>query len=217
MKPSVVVVGTGPGVGGATARRFATAGHRVALIARDQVKLDALAGEIDGAIGVSADVGNAAELAAAFDRIRAEQGDPGVLVYNAVGFVAGPPSQLDPDALAGALEVSVIGALRCVQQVLPAMRAAGAGTLLLTGGGLALEPWPSYSTVAMGKAAQRSLFGSLAKELKPEGIHAAQLTVVGFVKPDTFFAPERIADAHYALYAQTPEEWESEATYRESA
>ena len=53
------------------------------------------------------------------------------------------------------------------------MRAAGRGSILLTGGGLALDPtgWLPAASLAVGKAGLRSLAFSMHKELAPEGIH----------------------------------------------
>ncbi len=212
----VVIVGAGPGIGLATARRFGREGYPLALVARDGAQLDALVAELAAegvsAIGVVADIADAATIGPAFARIRDTLGDPGVLVMNASQSVRGKATELDLDELAASLSSNIVGPLACVQQVVPAMRAAGRGTVLLTGGGLALNPFPDWTTAALGKAGQRSLWQSLAKELEPDGIHAAMVTVNGFVKLGTALAPELIADAHYALHRQDREAWEREVT-----
>jgi len=76
-KQLAVVIGVGPGLGAALARRFAT-GYRVALVARGSEKLEELGGEINKsggeAFAVSADVSKPAEIDSAFARIRAQAG-----------------------------------------------------------------------------------------------------------------------------------------------
>jgi len=90
---------------------------------------------------------------------------------------------------------------------------AAGSSLLFTGGGLALTPHPRYAGLAVGKAALRNWVFSLAAELKPRGIHAATVTVAGFVKPDTPFDPNRIADAYWELHQQSPDQWQTEIVF----
>ena len=89
MQASAVVVGAGPGIGLAVARRFAREGFAVGLIARRQDALDGyvleLLGEHDVVLGVAADAADPAALEAAWSSVVAALGDPEVLVYNAMG------------------------------------------------------------------------------------------------------------------------------------
>lgn len=214
----VAVVGAGPGIGAHTARRFAAAGHPVAVMGRDLARLGALAAgiEADGgrAVAVRIDVAERAGIAPAFAEVRAALGDPGVLVHNPMTAEPGLPTALDLDRLDADLAMNVGGALACVHAVLPAMRAAGAGTILHTGGGLSLEPWADWSGVAVMKAAQRSIFRSLALELAPVGIHVAILTVCGIVAPGTPYAAELMAEKHFELFSQPAGAWDTEIVVR---
>jgi NAD(P)-dependent dehydrogenase (short-subunit alcohol dehydrogenase family) len=183
--PRCAVIGFGAGIGAAVARRFAAGGYAVLGVARDPSRHAALAGP--GVTLAAADAADPAALAAALS------GGAEVLVYNAYrASIATPgPSALDPALLAGDLAVNVTGALAAVQAVLPGMRAAGRGTILLTGGGLALDPtkWLPAASLAVGKAALRSLALTLHAELAPEGIHAATITVDGAVAPARISTP----------------------------
>lgn len=213
-----VIVGAGPGIGAATARRFAAAGHPVAVVGRNRERLDALAAEIAAAGGrahaFTADVADRASIRAAFAEVRAALGDPGVLVHNPLVFQEGSPSALDLDALDAQLSANVTGALACVHELLPAMRAGGRGTILHTGGGLAVNTHHEYAGVGVAKAAQRSLFLSLAQELAPAGIHVATLTVCGLVAPGTRFAAELMAEEHWKLHVQPAGAWATEIIVR---
>lgn len=215
---AVAIVGAGPGIGAATARRFAAAGHPVALVSRNLATTAGLAEELrtGGATAVTAaaDAGDRRSLAAAFAAVREQVGDPGVLLFNALAFVPGRPAQIDLEAFDASLSANVTGALACVQEVVPAMREAGRGTILLTGGGMALQPVARFGAVSVAKAAQRSLFLALAEELEPDGIHVAQVTVAGFVKAGGPFDPDLIAAEHYRLHGQARDAWEAEVVFR---
>ncbi len=75
------------------------------------------------------------------------------------------------------------------------MRAAGFGTILVTGGGFADHPIPALATVSLGKAALRSAATMLGADLEPDGIRVATLTIAGKIVAGTSFDPERIAAA----------------------
>ena len=69
-----VVAGAGPGNGTALAERFAAAGYRVALLAREQRHVDEIAARIDGSRGYACDVGDPASVASCFKSIETELG-----------------------------------------------------------------------------------------------------------------------------------------------
>ena len=221
-----VIVGAGPGLGLAVGGRFAREGFRLALVARTPAKLD-LSGLPGGPGGsgsappvlAAADVSDEAALRAAFAQIRAEAGDPDVLVYNASAFIPGKPTELAYDAFVTGLRIGVAGALVAAQEVAPAMRAAGRGTILITGSGVALKASAGSAALAAQKAAVRSLALTLADELGPDGIHVATVTIRGVLAPGTFFDPELIADTYWELYqegAGGPDGWRTEVDYAPS-
>ena len=149
----LLLVGAGPGLGMAVARRFAEGGYRVTLVARSTDGLrdlaDSLAdtgAQIDTA---AADASDSEGLAARMAELYSHQGAPGLIIYNAV--MGAPDTLLDSTAehLQTAYAVDVIGAIVVTQVAAPAMRAAGSGTIIVTGGGsriirsLPLRPYPS--------------------------------------------------------------------------
>jgi NAD(P)-dependent dehydrogenase (short-subunit alcohol dehydrogenase family) len=81
------VLGVGPGLGASVARRFAREGFAVALMARSEESVAGAREEIEGQGGttlpVTADATDHGSVAAAFERVRDELGDPEVLVYKA--------------------------------------------------------------------------------------------------------------------------------------
>ena len=154
----------------------------------------------------AADAGDESSLIHVFAQIRAELGNPEVLIYNAAAFTPGKPSTIASEQLLHDFQVNVTGALVAVQQVLPAMQANRRGTILLTGGGLALYPSAAAASLAIGKAGIRSLAFTLAQELKDSGIRVGTVTICGSVKPGTHFDPDAIAQSYLALHtSETPE------------
>jgi NAD(P)-dependent dehydrogenase (short-subunit alcohol dehydrogenase family) len=208
------VVGVGPGLGMALCRRFGREGLRIAVLARRFEPLrqaaEALAAEGITAQPIAADAGSTESLEHAFGVVRETMGDPEVLIYNAAVLRQGAPLSLPAAELVETFKTNVAGALVAAQQVAPAMRRRGSGTILLTGGGLAIDPWPKYASLAVGKAGLRNLALSLAKELEPASIHVATVTIRGNIAPDTRFDPERIAQEYWRLHRQARESWQRE-------
>ncbi len=205
--PVALIIGMGPGLSAALARRFAAAGHIVAGFARNPEKSAALAADL-AAQGQrldlhAVDAGDFAALGAAIRAVEADLGPIDVLVYNAYSATPAPPSQIPLEGLVADFRVNVGGALAAVQAVLPAMKARGRGTILLTGGGLALDPtpWLPASSLAVGKAGIRNLAQSLHKEMEGTPIRVGTVTITGKILPGTPLAPDTIAERFWDLHA----------------
>lgn len=214
MTETVAVVAAGPGLGRSIALRFAREGSDIALLARSAERLEPLAEELR-AYGVrvgtaAADVADEGSLRAGFDDVRREVGDPGVLVYNGSEYVEGRPSTVGLAAFVHGLLVGVAGALVSIQEVAPAMRAAGHGTILLTGSEAAIKPSVGAAGLGVAKAGLRNLAYSTAAELGPDGVHVTTVTIRGMLKVGTAFDPELIAEHYWRLHRQGRAEWEPE-------
>jgi short-subunit dehydrogenase len=210
----LTIVGMGPGNSHATARRFGKEGYRIAMIGRNTKRHDTykklLAEEGIDSFSIEGDAGNENSLTVAFDRIEENAGSTDVLLYNVFTYRDCPPTALKYQNVVEDFKSNVGGALVATQRVLPKMLAKGAGTILFTGGGMAFEPVTQFASLALGKAALRNLCFSLYAELKPKNIHVATVTICGFVKPDTRFAPDIVAQAFWDLHNQKQEEFERE-------
>src|SRR5262245_2936290 len=138
------VIGAGPGVSMAVAKRFGSAGFRVALVSRHADNVSRFAAELQAggtqARAFAGDASSEDSLRKPFQEIHGSFGPTGVLVYNAYGFHQANPSELPPSQLTADLQVNVVGALVSAQCVIGDMKAVRQGTILFTGGGLALEP-----------------------------------------------------------------------------
>ena len=104
----------------------------------------------------------------------------------------------------------MIGAVVTAQLAVPAMRTAGGGTLLFTGGGFADALPESLATLSLGKLALRGVATMLARQLRENGIHAGSLTIRGQIATGTPFDPDRIADAYWAISDEAPDAWREE-------
>jgi NAD(P)-dependent dehydrogenase (short-subunit alcohol dehydrogenase family) len=215
--PLCVVVGAGVGIGLSVARRFEREGFRVALLARriNALKEYTETFRHERAFAFQVDAGDEISIRTAFNEIHDQLGPTEVLVYNVAEINSGTPASMDIHKLMDDFKTNVGGALLSAQRVIPQMKAQGHGTILFTGGGLALNPNPAYSSLAVGKAALRSLTYSLGAELESDGIHVATVTVNGFVKPRTFFDPDKIAECYWHLHSQAPGAWQREIIYQE--
>lgn len=202
----LVVVAAGPGLGAAVARRFAAEGCAVGLLARSPEGPPGLTGELR-ALGVpvavaAADVGDETALRAAMRSLRDQLGDPTVLVFNGSAYVEGRPSELPTADLRLAIDVGVAAALVAAQEVLPAMRAAGSGTVLLTGSIAADRPSVSAPAVGVAKAALRSLAQSLAKEVAPDGVRVTTVTIDGVLAGPRALDLDEVADLYWRLHSE---------------
>ena len=208
-KNNIVIVGAGRGMGNHIAEEFGRNGFRVVLMARNQASLDAYAREFADrdieAYGVAADAGDTASLSKAFAEVQRRFGAIDVLVYNACILQGGRPSESTADELTRHYQVDVAGALHSVLQVLPGMRAKKRGTVLFTGGGLALNPLPEFACISIDKAALRALAFTLHRDLAEDGIFTGTVTITGNVAPHTAYDPAEIAKAYWRLYRERAE------------
>jgi short-subunit dehydrogenase len=209
----LLLVGAGPGLGMAVARRFAGGGYRVTLVARGTDGLrdlaDGLADTGARIDTIAADASDPDALGARMAELYRQEGAPGLVVYNAV--MGAPDTLLESSVehLQTAYAVDVISAIVLTQVAAPAMRAAGSGTILVTGGGFADYPIPVLATVSLGKAALRSAATMLGADLEPDGIRVATLTIMGQIVAGTPFDPEKIAERYWDV-VHTDGPWQAE-------
>lgn len=183
--PTIAIVGAGPGLGAAVARRFGAEGFSVALISRDQAKLDALATRLqDGGLvarGYAADVLDPASLEAALERAAAELGPISVLQYSPLPSrdYLKPVLDMTPELALEALRFSALGLIHAVRSVLPAMRAAGEGSIILINGGTSVKARSDFAGTSIAFPAESAYGEMLHDALEGEGIGVVQLVIPG--------------------------------------
>jgi NADP-dependent 3-hydroxy acid dehydrogenase YdfG len=213
----LVVVAAGPGLGLAVARRFAREGATIGLIARSGERLEQLAAELrdtGATVGVAvSDVADPVSLRQAFATLRELVGDASALVFNASEYVEGRPAEVPYDDFMHGVYVGVGAALVSVQEVVPAMRTAGRGTVLLTGSIAAEKPSVSAATVGVAKAALRNLGLSLHRELADDGVQAVTVTIRGVLQGAKALDVAEIADLYWSLHVRPRDAWQAEVTF----
>ena len=226
MKPVCAVVGVGPGNGAALACRFDKAGYKVALLARSTDFSAGLAKELGEARAYACDVGDPSSVASVFAKVKGELGEVDVLAYNAGSGTWGTVEQVKPEDFETAWRVNALGLLVAGQQVIPAMKQKGAGSIVIIGATASRRGMPQTAVFAPAKAAQRSLAESMARHLWPAGIHVSIIILDGVVdlertrarmadKPDEFFIkPDDVADTAYMLTQQHRSAWSFEVEAR---
>jgi NAD(P)-dependent dehydrogenase (short-subunit alcohol dehydrogenase family) len=225
-----IVVGVGPGLGAALVRRFAQGGHPVAMVARSREFMDELAAEVKAAGGrtlaVTADVGDAEQIARAFDTVRAELGAPEVLLYNAGSGKWGTIVEITPAQYEDSWRTNAYGAFLCAKQAVSDMIKHRRGVMLFTGATAGIKAGPKSAAFGPAKFAVRGLAQSLARDLGPRGIHVAYVNVDGMidmpavrsqmasVKDEDLLKPAAIAEAYWHLANQDPSAWTQELDVR---
>lgn len=224
-KPVCVVVGIGPKNGAAFSRTFHAAGYRVAMLSRSTELSNQLAAELgaDDARAYACDASRPEELVATLAAVSADLGDPEVLVYNAGSGAWKAFDQTTAADLERSLRIHALGMMTAAQAVLPAMRRAQRGSVVVVGATASLRGKPMTTAFAAGKAAQRSLAQSMARQFWPEGVHVSLLIVDGGIgdagEPSTDGAvkrldPRDIASAALTLTQQPPSAWSFEVDLR---
>ncbi len=219
-EPVCFITGVGDGTGAALARRFAEGGYRVAMLARNRERLEALEKELPNAKAYACDIGDLEALLATVEAVRSEMGTPSVLVHNAVSATFKTFLEADPEDLERNFRVNTTSLLYLARALAPDMVEAGHGAIMVTGNTAALRGTPTYAVFAPTKAAQRILAQSLARDLGPKGVHVAYITIDASIdtpwtrdrfhpdKPDDFFSkPEAIAEEVFHVAHQDRSTW----------
>ena len=203
-KKNIVVVGAGKGMGNHIAKKFGENGYRVILMSRNQESLDSYMKDFEiygiEAYGIAADASDTDSLTRGFEEIFSRFGAIDTLAYNAAILEAGKPTELSSDELVRHYQVA--SALHCVKLALSGMRENKGGTVLFTGGGLAINPVADFTCVSMDKAALRALAFTLNQELKAENIFVGIVTIQGNITPGTEYDPELIAEKYWQLFTE---------------
>ena len=206
MKRTIFVVGAGSGLGNGVARKFAQEGFKVVLMARREENLagftDEFAQEGYEAAKKAVDVTDFSSFAARFAEAVKEHGTPDVLFYN-VGITAPDDKEkLDAKTLVEHYIADVAGAYQTVKLVCTEDFGAKAGAILITGGGLALQPYIDYLPLSMDKAALRAMVQALAPLLNEKGIYIGTIQITGRIGSNDHFAPKTIAEKFWELYSK---------------
>ena len=233
---SELPVGVRWGVGGAISQKFAQEGFYTVLTTRSAANASPLAAAIGEQGGecmiVELDLASRDSISNAFARIREEAGDPDVLVYNA-GYLEGrdlPPEKellehIPFEIFETAQHISSSGPFLVAQEVLPAMRERGSGSILISNNASSLRGRKRYTGQSLyyPRVMMRTLAQALTEEYSEYGVHVANVVIDGTIdspgtratdraqqNPDLLVNPVSIAEAFYYLHTQDKSCWTHE-------
>lgn len=229
-------VGIRWGVGGAISQKFAKEGFFVVMTTRTAANASGLAAAIREQGGdcmvVELDLTRQESISGAFATIRAEAGDPQVLVYNA-GYLEGrdlPPEKellehIPVELFDVTHHIACRGPFLVAKEVLPAMRKRGEGSFFFSNNSSSLRGRKRMTGQSLyyPRVMMRTLAQVLTEEYSEHGIHVANVVIDGLIdspgthalararqNPDVVMNPVKIADAFYYLHTQDRSVWTHE-------
>lgn len=220
MSKTIAIVGAGPGIGQAVARRFGRNGFNVALLARKREKLDKLIAELKAqhieAAGFTADLQNRPTVEAALKQAIAHFGSIDVLEYSPAPEMPGTVMTaiaMDVENELYQLDLGVLGAIAAVGTVLPGMLQRKDGAILLTTAASALHPLAITASFGVAAGATLNYGRVLNQELAQYNVYAGVVMISGLVVERDkaggrspagleLIASDDVADLHWELYTR---------------
>jgi short-subunit dehydrogenase len=198
MSKSIAVVGAGPGLGQAVARRYAREGYTVALIARRRESLVALAAELTRAgataHAITADLSSERAVPQLAEQIRAKVGNLDAIYYgpSVRGYV--PVVDLTADELRELMPLAVYSLVDLVHEFLPHMLSQQKGTILVAAAASAVQGMPNLAGTAV-LAAQRNYLQALQAKVTEQGVYVGRLYIGAVIEHSAFHTQQEAARA----------------------
>ena len=201
---TALVTGASQGIGAAAARALDAAGARVALVARTEAKLLAVAAELDhDPVVLVGDLSEATAPAEIARRALDALGTVDVLVNNAAAAARLDTVDTDAAVIDEILAVNVRAPLLLVAALIPSMTEAGSGSIINLSSVSGLVGTPRRAAYAASKGALDAATRSLAIELGPSGIRVN--SVAPGVVDTALWARNKVIDGVIgAIEQQTP-------------
>ena len=178
---TIWVVGASSGIGAALAIELVRRGARVAVSARRENELDAVAA--GGMTVVPVDVTDRAALDAAAAGVRAQLGEIDMVVFNAGFWEPMDAAEWDRDLFARHVEVNLLGLNNCIGAVLPEMVRAGRGQLVSVASVAGYRGIAGAEAYGATKAAQINMLEALRASLAAHGVSVTTVCP-GFVRTE---------------------------------
>ena len=175
---TAVITGASQGIGAAMARVLHAAGMRVALLARSEDKLAALAADLgDGCLPVRCDVGDADSVRAAFATVGEHFGQLDALVNNAGLIGMSLLADADDAHIDDQVAANLLGPMYCSRAAIPLLLAAGGGDIVNISSRSVELARPYLSVYSATKGGLETFTRTLAAELRPQGIRVSSIRV----------------------------------------
>jgi short-subunit dehydrogenase len=161
----VLVTGASRGIGEALARSFATAGAKLALVARSEGPLKALATEVGG-VAFPTDLTDGNATAHLIERVESDGGPVDVLINNAGVDLAGPFHRANPADLEDLYRINLLTPLQLCRQVIPGMLDRGFGHIVNISSLAGVGAFPGLTAYSSSKAGLSHFTAGLRADLK---------------------------------------------------
>ncbi|HEX3930903.1 MAG TPA: SDR family NAD(P)-dependent oxidoreductase [Nocardioides sp.] len=166
-----LVTGASKGIGAACALALSRAGHRVALVARDEAALRDVAVSLPGeSLVVPADLLDAVATEAAFARVEEAWGPVEILVVNAGASMSAPLVRTTDEDWQRMLDLNLTSPFRCLRRALPAMTAAGFGRVVVIASTAGRVGTPRIAAYTASKHGVLGLVRAAAAEVAKTGV-----------------------------------------------
>jgi len=204
MNKNIIIVGAGPNLSLRIAEKFAENNFSIGLISRNEEKLKAQVANFKSK-GISAkyaiaDAYNLSEVENALTQLSNALGSVDVLLYNAAAMKYKNIIDEKTEDLIDDFKITVANAFHSVKTLHQQLKETN-GTVLFTGGGLALYPNVQVGSLSLGKAALRNLAFQLHEVLKQDNIYVGTLTVNNSIQPESeTHSPKILADKFWEMY-----------------
>ena len=166
----VIVTGASSGIGAAFARLAAGEGARLVLAARRTERLEALAAELPGALAVTTDLRDPAQVRRLVAAAAEAFGRVDVLVNNAGQGMHVPVEEARLEDLQAIVELNLYGPLVAMQAVLPLMRAQGGGAIVNVSSNTTRMVIPGIGPYSATKCALNQLSATARAEWAADGV-----------------------------------------------
>jgi len=204
MKKTIFVLGAGKGLGNGVAEKFAQNNFRVVLVSRNEKNLSEYEQEFKSkgyeVYTKAGDVSDFENFNKTFEELIKEYSTPDVLFFNVGITTADENVKITPELIMERYKVDVVSAYNCINLVNTKEFQDKKGCILITGGGLSINPYFGYLPLSMDKAALRALVLAYCPVLKEQGVHLATVQVTGSIGSNEHFAPKTIAEKFWELY-----------------
>jgi len=215
VSPVYVVLGAGPGLGLAVARRFAEEGYVAVLATRTAADSEPLAAALQAeshrAEGVGVDLTDPADVSAVVSGIGERHGRIDVLHFNPSAWREKDPLHLTVPELLEDVTLGAGALLPAVQAARPFMESGA--RVLVTGSAAADKPSAAAASLGVQKAAVRNLVTTLDATLAPDGIRAVAVQINGVLGREGAFSPPPIAAAMWAAVSRPDDNWSPHVPY----
>ena len=223
---TALVVGVGPGLGFALARKLASAGMRVALASRNAERLDLLVEDIRRTSSqkikaYGCDATDEVSVKKLISIVSNEMEIPHLVIYSIQSFGGGRTIDIELPAFEEGWRHNCLGAFIVAREAARKMVPLKRGTIVLVGSTSGVIGRAGHLNLAVGKFGLRALSQVMARELWPDGIHVVHAVIDADISEDSSNElgfpqayPEDISELIFSLHCQPKSAWTSEVDVR---